>query len=89
MSEQPVPADHPAISRWSVDLMALTLMLFFMLMAACLSVMPVVHGELGTRFNLSDSQVGLLTSVFMFAFGAIGIPAGVGAARWGGRMFAL
>ncbi len=89
MDEKPVSSDHLALSRWGVDLMALTLMLFFMLMAACLSVMPVVHGELGTRFNLSDSQVGLLTSVFMFAFGAVGIPAGVGAARWGGRMFAL
>ena len=63
-------------------------MVFYLLSTLTLALMAVVAPELQERFGLSASQVGLLTSVFMFAYGAVGIPAGVGAARWGGRVLA-
>jgi predicted MFS family arabinose efflux permease len=69
--------------------MAFTLMFFFAMSALTLSLLPVVTAELQRRFGLSASQIGLLTSVFMFAYGGIGIPAGVAAARWGGRVLAV
>jgi MFS family permease len=68
------------------DTLAFTLMLFYLLSTLTLALMAVVTAELQDKFGLSASQIGLLTSVFMFAYGAVGIPAGVGAARWGGRM---
>ncbi len=61
-------------------------MFFFVMSALTLSLLPVVASELQSRFAFSASQIGLLTSVFMFCYGGIGIPAGVAAARWGGRV---
>ena len=82
------PADGAAGARArSGDTLALTLMLFYLLSTLTLALMAVVTAELQRKFSLSASQVGLLTSVFMFAYGAVGIPAGAGAARWGGRVF--
>ncbi|MBN1631712.1 MAG: MFS transporter [Thermoleophilia bacterium] len=72
----------------SGDILALVLMLFYLLSTLALALMAVVTAELQRRFGLSASQLGLLTSVFMFVYGAIGIPAGAMAARWGGRVLA-
>ncbi len=72
----------------AADLLALSLMFFFVMSAVTLSLLPVVTPELQSRFALSASQIGLLTSVFLFCYGGIGIPAGVAAARWGGRVLA-
>ncbi|MBC7292904.1 MAG: MFS transporter, partial [Thermoleophilia bacterium] len=71
------------------DALALSLMAFYLLSTLTLALMAVVTPELQQRFGLSASQLGLLTSVFMFAYGAVGIPAGVEAARWGGRVLAV
>lgn len=68
--------------------MAFTLMFFFAMSALTLSLLPVVAADIRERFALSGSQIGLLTSVFMFSYGGVGIPAGVAAARWGGRVLA-
>ncbi len=65
------------------------LMVFYLLATLNLALMAVVTPELQRLFGFSASQLGLLTSVFMFAYGAVGIPAGVGAARWGGRVLAV
>lgn len=73
----------------SGDKLALTLMLFYLLSTLTLALMAVVTTELQERFGLSASQIGLLTSVYMFAYGAVGIPAGAGAARWGGRVLVV
>jgi MFS family permease len=71
------------------DTLALALMLFYLLATLTLALMAVVTTELQQKFGLSASQLGLLTSVFMFAYGVVGIPAGVEAARWGGRVLAV
>jgi MFS family permease len=71
------------------DVLALSLMLFYLMSTLTLALMAVVAGELQRRFALSASQVGLLTSAFMFAYGAAGIPAGSMAMRWGGNVLAL
>jgi MFS family permease len=71
------------------DVLALSLMLFYLLSTLTLALMAVVTGELQRRFGLSASQAGLLTSVFMFAYGAVGIPAGSLATRWGGRVLVV
>jgi MFS family permease len=73
----------------SGDVLALSLMLFYLMSTLTLALMAVVTGELQRRFSLSASQLGLLTSAFMFAYGAAGIPAGSMAMRWGGRALAL
>ena len=69
--------------------LSLVLMLFYLMSTLTLALMAVVTVELQERFGLTASEVGLLTSVFMFAYGAVGIPAGVMAARWGGRVLVL
>jgi MFS family permease len=69
--------------------LSFVLMVFYLLSTLTLALMAVVTPELQQSFGLSASQLGLLTSVFMFAYGAVGIPAGVGAARWGGRVLAM
>ncbi|HEY5529700.1 MAG TPA: MFS transporter [Thermoleophilia bacterium] len=71
------------------DTLALTLMVFYLMSTLTLALMAVVTPELQRRFGLSASQIGLLTSAFMVAYGVVGIPAGVAAARWGGRALAV
>ena len=71
--------------RAGTDILAASLMLLFSLTGVGLSVMPVIADQLQSAFQYSDSQIGLLTSVFMFALGATAIPAGLAAARLGGR----
>ncbi len=71
------------------DTLAVVLMLFYLMSTLTLALMAVVTAELQARFHFSASALGLLTSVFMFAYGAVGIPAGFLAARWGGRVLAL
>ena len=73
----------------SGDTLALALMLFYLLATLALALMAVVTAELQRDFGLTASQIGLLTSVFMFVYGAVGIPAGALAARWGGRVLGL
>ena len=68
------------------DALALALMLFYLMSTLTLALMAVVTADLQERFGLSAAQIGLLTSVFMFAYGAVGTPAGMMAARWGGRV---
>lgn len=75
--------------RGSGDVLSVTLMLSYLMATLVLALMAVVSTELQAKFGLSASQVGLLTSVFMFTYGAIGIPAGSAAARWGGRVLAV
>lgn len=70
------------------DLFALALMLLLVLVSFMNIVMPIVTPELRETFSFSSSQIGLLTSVFMFTFCAAGLPMGLGAARWGGRILA-
>ena len=71
------------------DGLALTLMAFYLLSTLTLALMAVVTTELQRRFGLTASQLGLLTSVFMFVYGAVGIPAGTFASRWGGRVLVV
>lgn len=79
----------PAPRARGGDLLALALMLFYLLATLALALMAVVTSQLQRDFGLSASQIGLLTSVFMFVYGAMGIPAGAMAARWGGRVLAV
>jgi MFS family permease len=71
------------------DTLAFTLMVFYLMSTLTLALMAVVTSELQDTFGFSASQIGLLTSIFMFAYGAVGIPAGVAAARWGGRVLGI
>jgi len=71
------------------DLLAFSLMLFYLLSTLTLALMAVVTDELQRKFGLSAAQVGLLTSAFMFTYGLVGILAGAAAARWGGRVLAV
>ncbi len=68
------------------DGLSVTLMLCYLVATLMLVLMAVISTELQDRFGLSASQIGLLTSAFMFTYGAMGIPAGSAAARWGGRV---
>ena len=79
----------PVNTRAGTDVLAVSLMLLFSLTGVGLSLMPVIAEQLQSAFHYSDSQIGLLTSVFMFALGATAIPAGLAAARWGGRILAI
>jgi MFS family permease len=71
---------------WKGELMAVVLMLYFSLTAYSLSLIPVVAGQLHDQLFLSDSQIGLLTSVLMLTLGVTAIPAGLAAGRLGGRV---
>jgi MFS family permease len=71
------------------DALAVVLMLFYITATLTLALMAVVTADLQARFHFSASALGLLTSVFMFAYGAVGIPAGIMASRWGGRVLIL
>lgn len=84
----PAAVSRPASPRGG-DLLAFSLMLFYLLSTLTLALMAVVTGELQRKFGLSAAQIGLLTSVFMLVYGVVGIPAGVAAARWGGRVLAV
>jgi MFS family permease len=60
-------------------------MLCLMMGSLALSLVPIVRDQLqGAPFFLSDSQIGLLTSVFMLAFTGGALPSGLAASRWGG-----
>lgn len=61
-------------------------MLLMVAAGMCFSLMPIVTEEMQGRFGFSSSQIGLLTSVFMLAFGLGAIPLGMAGARWGGRV---
>ena len=87
--EDPLDKRRPVTTRRGTDVLAASLMLLFSLTGVGLSLMPVIADELQSSFFYSDSQIGLLTSVFMFALGATAIPAGLAAARWGGRVMAI
>ncbi|MFH0917391.1 MAG: MFS transporter [bacterium] len=76
-------------TRAGADTLATTLMLSLSLTGLSLSLMPVAADQLQRTFGYSDSQIGLLTSVLMFTIGGVAIPAGLAAARWGGRVLAL
>jgi MFS family permease len=76
-------------TRRGTDAVAVTLMLFFAASGMSLSLIPVVADNLQTAFHYSDSQIGLLTSALLFAFGVVAIPSGLAAARWGGRVLAV
>jgi len=84
-----LPEAGPRAEARAGDTLAFTLMVFYLMSTLTLALMAVVTPELQEEFGFSASQLGLLTSVFMFAYGAIGIPAGVAAARWGGRVLAI
>jgi hypothetical protein len=51
------------------DALAFTLMAFYLLSTLTLALMAVVTSELQRRFGLTASELGLLTSVFMFVYG--------------------
>ena len=72
--------------NWRAGIMAPVLMLYFSLTGYSLSLIPVVAGQLHDQLSLSQSQVGLLTSVLMLALGVTAIPAGLAAGRLGGRV---
>jgi MFS transporter, NNP family, nitrate/nitrite transporter len=71
---------------WKAEIMAVVLMLYFSLTAYSLTLIPVVSGQLRDQLALSDSQIGLLTSILMLMLGATAIPAGLAAGRLGGRV---
>lgn len=73
-------------TRRGAVLLALSLMLLMVAAGMCFSLMPIVTAEMQDRFGFSASQIGLLTSVFMLAFGLGAIPLGLAGARWGGRV---
>ena len=79
----------PVDTRGRTDTLAVTLMLLLALTGLALSLIPVVADQLRADFGYSDSQIGLLTSVFMLALGAVAIPWGLASARWGGRTLAV
>ncbi len=64
-------------------------MLFMAMASVLISMMPLVTAELQGKYSFSGSEIGLLTSVLLFASAVVGIPVGFAAARWGGRMLAL
>ncbi len=76
-------------TRRGADGLALSLMLVFVTAAVTLSLLPVITNELRSELQLSDAQIGLLTSVFMGFYGVAGIVSGIGAARWGGWLLAV
>ena len=81
-SEREVP---PLIAtRSEADLLAVSLMFIFLTGAVTLSLMPVVMDGLQSRFGLSNSEIGLLTSVFLGFYGVAGLLSGLAAPRWGG-----
>jgi MFS family permease len=76
-------------AAYSAELLALALMLFQALNAIAIAVTPVVANELTDTYGLSGSQIGLLSSLYMLMFCVGGIPMGMAAARWGGRVIGV
>ena len=74
--------------RRAGDGLAFCLMLVNVANSIAMSLVPIVRNQLQDEFSLSGAQIGLLTSVFMLAFGIGSIPAGVAVTRWGGRTLA-
>ena len=72
-------------SKRSAFLLGLALMVYLTVTGMCLSLVPVVAGEMEDRFGLSGSQIGLLTSMFMVTTALGAIPMGLAGVRWGGR----
>ena len=85
----PQASSCPVDTRGRTDTLAASLMLLLALTGMALSLIPVVADQLRADFGYSDSQIGLLTSVFMLALGAVAIPWGLAGARWGGRTLAF
>ena len=67
-------------------LLGLALMVYLTVTGMCLSLIPIVAGEMEDRFGLSASQIGLLTSMFMVTTALGAIPMGLAGVRWGGRV---
>ena len=80
---------HPVESRLGTDIIAGGLMLLLALTGIALSLMPIVADQLQSVFDLSDAQIGFLTSVFMLSFAVVSIPWGLAAARLGGGLLAV
>jgi len=76
-------------TRRGADTLALILMFVFLIDAVTLSLMPVVTDQLQSGLGLSNSQIGLLTTVFLAVYGVSGITSGIGAARWGGWLIGV
>jgi MFS family permease len=72
-------------TKRQTDVLAMAMMLFLMISSVALSLVPIVREQLQAEpYSLSDSQVGLLASIFMLTFSVGALPAGMAAARWGG-----
>jgi MFS family permease len=72
--------EHPIETRSEADHYAFSLMLFLMMSSIALSLVPIVRDQLQQApFSFSDSQIGLLASVFMLTFSMGAVPAGVAA----------
>ncbi len=73
-------------TKRSAFLLGLALMAYVTITGMCISVVPVIAGEMEDQFGLSASQVGLLTSMFMVTTALGSIPMGLAGVRWGGRV---
>ncbi|MBN1631713.1 MAG: MFS transporter [Thermoleophilia bacterium] len=82
------PGGPLVTTRKGGDLLAASLMFMLVMSAVTMSLMPVVTDQLRTM-GLTDARIGLLTSIFMGFYGASGVLSGIGAARWGGRLFVV
>jgi MFS family permease len=76
-------------TRRGVDLFSMSLMFVFVMSAVTLSLMPVVTSQLRTDLQLTDAEIGLLTSIFMGFYAATGLMSGFFAPRWGGRLLGV
>lgn len=76
-------------TRRGADLLAVSLMFVFITGAVTLSLLPVITNELRVDLQMTDAQIGLLTSVFMGFYGLSAILSGIAAARWGGWLLGV
>ncbi len=82
------PPPDPGRSRRE-DILAIVTMLCFTASGLAISLMAVISTDLQREFGLSASEIGLLTSGFMLAYGLAPIPSGLAAGRYGGRVLAV
>jgi MFS family permease len=82
------PGNVLVTTRRGADVLAASLMFMLVMSAVTMSLMPVITDQLRTM-GLTDARIGLLTSIFMGFYGASGVLSGLGAARWGGRLFGV